>query len=125
MSSQHHATPEQWQAIEANNHLPTRSTILELRDRVEALEVPNFSTILDLLHRVEALEAAAQPAQPDHQEKPGSSLAKQVEDAFFENCNASYGFHEEARAAIREVAKWLRARGYHDSPRLLEREVER
>jgi len=38
MNDQHRATPEQWQAIKANGHLPTRSTIRELLCRIEALE---------------------------------------------------------------------------------------
>lgn len=38
MNVQHRATPEQWQAIKANGHLPTRSTILELLCRIKALE---------------------------------------------------------------------------------------
>ena len=59
MKDQHRATPEQWQAIKANGHLPTRSTIREL------------------LHRIEALEAA-QPPQPNYPEIPDGSLLSRV-----------------------------------------------
>jgi hypothetical protein len=52
MKDQHRATPEQWQAIEANGYLPTRSTILELFHRIEALETtaqPNHPAKSDIL----------------------------------------------------------------------------
>ena len=97
MNDQHRATPEQWQAIEANGHLPTRSTILELLHRVQALEATQHAHV-DLSHlsdaerermlksianpcRFEALEAAATEAQLNHPAKPDSSLVEQVTDA--------------------------------------------
>lgn len=97
MSSQHHATPEQWQAIEANGHLPTRSTILELRDRIKSLE------------------AAAQQPQPNHPEKPDSSLLSRVVCA------------DGPADAILEVAAWLREHygGLTAASHLLEQEAER
>jgi len=93
MKDQHRATPEQWQAIEANGHLPTRSTILEL------------------LHRIKALEAAAQPPQSNYPEIPDGSLVDRVEDAIYRSPTTSRGLREEARAAIREVAAWIREQG--------------
>ena len=92
MKDQHRATPEQWQAIEANGHLPTRSTILEL------------------LHRIKALEAAAQPPQSNYPEIPDGSLVDRVACAIYPDGSGD-GFREEARAVIREVAAWIREQG--------------
>ena len=98
MKDQHRATPEQWQAIKANGHLPTRSTILELLHRIEALEACQHAHVdLSQSHlsdaerekllksianpgRFELLEADSQP-QPNHPAKPDSSLVEQVTDA--------------------------------------------
>jgi len=102
MKYQHRATPEQWQAIEANGHLPTRSTILELLHRIKALEATQHAHV-DLLQshlsdaerekmlksianpgRFEALEDAKpvdSPPQPNYPAKPDSSLVEQVTDA--------------------------------------------
>lgn len=109
MSSQHHATPEQWQAIEANGHLPTRSTILELRDRIKSLE------------------AAAQQPQPNHPAEPDSSLVELVAASIDFGCRHNRDPDLTARAAIRLVATWLQS--WHGrstaSTAALEREVER
>jgi hypothetical protein len=122
MKGQHRATPEQWQAIEANGHLPTRSTILELLHRIEALEAAQHAHV-DLSHlsdaerekmlksiaspgRFEVLEVA-QPPQPNHPEFPDGSLVDRVADAIYKKSGIGGGFREEARAAIREVAAWL------------------
>ena len=70
--------------------------------------------------RFEVLEVA-QPAKPD------SSLVERVEDAIHRNWNESgHGFREEARAAIREVAAWLREQSPFGvgGPMRLEREAE-
>jgi len=129
MKDQHRATPEQWQAIEANGHLPTRSTIRELLHRIEALEATqqahaDASHVIDPEREKMARElmqaagfaprwsefeacAASIEAKPNHSETPDSSLVKRV-------ANAMDGATEwQARAAIREVAAWLREeKGY-------------
>ena len=89
---------------------------------------PNSSCILELRARVEALEAAqrvhAEATRPPHQDKldrlialchddasPAGSLVERVGNAIN---NAPSGRYEDrdtqARAAIREVAEWLRQR---------------
>ena len=92
MNDQHRATPEQWQAIKANGHLPTRSCILELLDRIQWLEAA---------------------AQPNHPAKPDSSLVKLVAEAMQPGTFDWSAYEGEARAAIREVAAWLREEKPH------------
>jgi hypothetical protein len=82
----HKATPEQWHELERHSHSsqPWAPCILELRARVEALEAnskptPNFSQI-------------------------GSSLVERVRGII----GLDPAGDGKARAAIREVAAWLR-----------------
>jgi hypothetical protein len=64
-----------------------------------------FSAILELRDRVEALEAAA---RPNHPAKPDGSLVERVAAAIHPNVCADPNLYlHEARAAIRAVAKWL------------------
>jgi len=124
MAEQHRATAEQWALIERMRHHTEFSTILELRDRIEALEAPKSGSI-DLSHlsdaerekmakwianpgTFEVLEVA-QPAKPNHPAKPDSSLVERVAAAIHPNVCADPNLYlHEARAAIREVAAWLR-----------------
>jgi len=54
---------------------------------------------------------------------PAGELVERVADAIYRN-GIGDGFREEARAAIREVAKWLReAHGWEEGAQGLEREV--
>ena len=87
MAEQHRATDLQWVCI-----------------RARASDNVAYSTILELRDRIEALEAAA---KPNHPAKPDSSLVKRVACAIYPDGSGD-GFREEARAAIREVAAWLR-----------------
>jgi uncharacterized membrane protein len=108
MTEQHRATADQWAYV-----------------RTRADDMVAYSTILELLHRIEALEVAA---KPNHPAKPDSSLVDQVEDAL----DMARGDSEaKARAAILEVAAWLRVEseghfgsGLHWSQRL-EQEAKR
>jgi len=97
------ATPEQWanMADAASDGFDDGygACILELRARVEALEV-----------------ASSKPTPNDCQIR--SSLVERVMGVL-----GHYG-PGTARAAIREVAEWLREEGYPSSPSRLEREVE-
>jgi hypothetical protein len=107
MAEQHRATDLQWVCI-----------------RARASDNVAYSTILELRDRIEALEAAA---QPNHPAKPDGSLVKRVKSAINRNRNdVSYGT-ECAKAAIREVAAWLRDHygGTTASTDLLEQEAER
>ena len=175
MAEQHRATPEQWALARRMAHRAEFSCLLELRDRIEALEAaakPNPDSSLEwrvsehikaqsvltaaLVKRLEALEGVpldgAVPAkvpgglpalaekvkeledtvnattQPNHPAKPDSSLVKRVACAIYPDGSGD-GFREEARAAIREVAAWLRENPeVYFAPALvfvLEKEAER
>ena len=109
MAEQHRATPGQWALIERMCHHGGH---------------PEFSAIIELLHRVEALEAAA---KPNHAEKPDSSLKGRVAAAITRDGDEPINWKPEARAAIREVAAWLRDHygGTTASTDLLEQVAER
>jgi len=104
---QHRATAQQWRDVKAM-----------------AFGSLAYSTILELRDRIKALEAAA---KPNHPAKPDSSLVEQVAAAIHPNVCADPNLYlHEARAAIRVVAAWLSEHaGGTDSPLLLEREAER
>jgi predicted HAD superfamily phosphohydrolase len=91
MTTDYKATPEQWRNIEeyrARRAFSDCSCLLELRARVEALEEAEND------RRFEQCKAILDRPAPD----PAGSLVEQVE--------ARAG--GDARAAIREVAAWLR-----------------
>jgi hypothetical protein len=141
MTNQHQATPDEWAQQEdwANRSVFSDSScIIELRDRLEALEAAqqplvNYTpakpeqwaqrAVLierlsrleegcdELLVSIEALEATQQPplftAEEVALSSPAGSLVRRVAGrigmlAGFDN------WEDEARAAIREVAAWLR-----------------
>ena len=113
MKDQHRATADEWASVKAR------------ASDVVAYSVPG-PIIHELLHRVEALEAT-QPVKSNYPEIPQSSLVDRVACAIYPGGSGD-GFREEARAAIREVAAWLRkefpygARGW---AMRLEREAKR
>jgi hypothetical protein len=120
MTDQHRATAEQWR--EAKEHKYLFTCLLELRDRIEALEAaakPNHSEIPDSSPLSQVSEAAnriraAAHMRPNYPEKPDGSLVKRVAAAIHPNVCADPNLYlHEARAAIREVAAWLRdQKGY-------------
>jgi len=104
------ATPEQWAQVEAWMAIESEysACILELRARIEALEANS--------------ESSPNPCQI------GSSLAKRVNFAIYTEYARSKGVgYLEARAAIREVAAWLREKYGDDlvAATVLEREAKR
>ena len=121
-NTQHRASHKQWDFIEqraSEGDGPAESCILELCDRVEALEAaqrpspsPAVERVLDMQERIqegtltlsEALQEFGTPA-------PADSLVERVAEAIaHKGCFApdeTYG--EEARAAIRVMAGELRA----------------
>lgn len=141
------ASSEHWEdaAAFAPN---TRACLLELRARVEALEAARQVRLSTSLAK--SMEAACQaqpgtrlvsysvgPARPleelgkDHapvpQAPPADGLVERVADAIYRN-GTGVGSREEARAAIREVAAWLREKrpaAYSPGADLLEPEVNR
>ena len=99
------ATPEQWAQQE------------EYAAKVEDCD---SCCIVELRARVEALEANSKPTPNPSQ--IGSSLVERVQDAIHD-LEFPHG-DDEARAAIREVAAWLReAHGWEHGARELELEV--
>ncbi len=114
MTDQHRATPEDWEYIRlrAEDGVGLLNCILELRARVEALEARR-PTVQELCQRVEALEAP-QHTTPTPEARP-AGLVERVAEAMQPGTFDWSAYEDEARAAIREVAKWLRDR-YPKSP---------
>jgi hypothetical protein len=88
------ATPEEWARVEANIYSAVDVCVLELRDRVKALEAnskptPNDRQIRSLLVDRVAIAIDRLPTKDWNKET----------------------WDDEARAAIREVAAWLREQG--------------
>ena len=112
------ATPEQWHELERHSHgsQPWAPCILELRARVEALEA----------------NSSAGLASSNHPEKPDSSLVERVSTAIALEDEKHYwpGARDAvetdmARAAIREVAAWLRENYICGPANVIEQEAER
>lgn len=118
------ATPEQWAQVEAWMAIESEysACVLELRARVEALEKDatedSASThfVFDaIIKRLEALEANSKPSPNSSQ--IGSFLVERVAAAIHPNrCADPNLYLHEARAAIREVAAWLREQKAVDLP---------
>ena len=124
MADQYRATDLQWDRIKARtSDNVTYSTILELRDRIEALEREAA------MNELRAASAEARPtvkaritrdrdetgdyliihdASPNHPAKPDGSLVERVAAAITGDSDEPINWKPEARAAIREVAAWLR-----------------
>ena len=119
MAEQHRATSDEWACVKEYNSEISFSCILELLHRIEALEGAQSGSI-DLSHlsdaelkllanpgRFEVLEVA-QPAKPNYPAKPESSLVERVAFAITGDSDGPINWKPEARAAILEVAAWLR-----------------
>jgi len=111
--TEHRATPRQWSGIERFvRYGAYDSCIIELRDRVKALEV------------------SAKPVESNYPEKPDSSNAPESSDSLVERVadaiysNATGGVREEARAAILAVADWLDQQDLHIAATRLRMEAQ-
>ncbi len=114
MSSPYRANPEQWAAMEyeATMELASRACILELRAKVKELEADAMDQsrsqefCLDhIIRRLEKLEAAQQKIRSG----PESPLVERVADAIAAQATSAGIVNDRpARAAILEVAEWLR-----------------
>jgi hypothetical protein len=102
MTDQHRATPEQWAMLEEQSAPEYDNTILELLSRIEALE-------------------ATQHAPTTTEARPGG-LVERVHSCIVGEPECG---HMQARAAIREVAAWLRAGRMLHAAELLEQETDR
>lgn len=105
MTKPHKATPEHWEATEKYAHRAigcyADSCILELRDRIEALE-----------------KAANSSAGLTGSPAPAGGLAMRVTLAIGLS-------HHDARAAILTVAEWFDAIGYGATASILRQELQR
>ncbi len=121
-------------ALEANH-----PTILKLRSRVEALweemrdrtdtlaaaDGDTTSLIFKVTNRIEALERSATTPEPhaaSAEARPAGGLVERVRRVIGDDAPCS---HSNARAAIREVAAWLEARGNRGSAAELRQEADR
>jgi hypothetical protein len=95
MTDQHRATPEQWEHVEKFvEDCGYDSCLLELRDRIEQLEANQF-------------RGAAEMVAPS---APADSLVERVASICASGSDDEPEvWKPEARAAIREVARWLRS----------------
>jgi hypothetical protein len=128
MTDQHRATPEQWERITDPGGAPSWACILELRARVEALEAaPAFrvletgeriqmNIVQDKLDRLIALDAADPTPDPAMAELRAAStearpagLVEQVSKRIEFGIDANQDPEGITRAAIREVAAWVRS----------------
>jgi hypothetical protein len=106
MTKQHKATPEQWAYAEtcAPEDFASYDCILELRARVEALEA----------------------AQQKIRSSPESSLVERVADAIAAQATSAGIVNDRpARAAILQVAMWMRKNDREDLAYWLEQEANR
>ena len=101
--TEHKATPEQWALVERYEASCFRPCLLELRDRVEALE------------------AAAKPVESNAPES-SDSLVELVADAIKQQMYRN--LCDETRAAILAVAEWLDQKGLHSFAKVLRQEVQ-
>jgi hypothetical protein len=101
------ATPEHWAQVEA----------------WMAIESEYSACILELRARIEALEDNSKPT-PDFSQI-GSSLAERVRNVIATEYDPKDYCWDEARAAIREVAAWMRENevGYN-TVRWIEQEID-
>jgi hypothetical protein len=135
------ATPEQWIDVEFCDKADFNSAcILELRVRIETLEAAQ-QPYQDKLDRLIALDrddftedAAQQPPLFTAEEVarivaptfPDNSLIDRVSKALYDAPNTHEGWRSEARAAILEVARWLRENECdYNAVRWLEQEAGR
>ena len=101
--TKHRATSRQWSGIERFvRYGAYDSCLIELRDRVEALEAAQRAIASPSSNRTHLGLTQNAPESFD-------SLVERVADAIHRNGTGD-GWREEARAAIREVAAWLRQR---------------
>jgi len=140
------ATPEQWRQIENSQvfNATFQTCVLELRARVEALEANTHQWRSDHLRLANACASVAPDRTkffadllPDGDQdidfdptsnltEIRSSLVDQVRDAIASEYEPADWCYDEARAAIREVANWLKSNaGGTRAAWMLEQELKR
>jgi hypothetical protein len=109
MTDQHRATPEQWEELQTVSqsilkmHAP-HSCILELRDRVEALEATQHAHIKAGAAGVEATEAGVRYAIEQLRSKPGRWQPLKVETTYGSDASIPELSQSDVKAAEMEWA---------------------
>jgi hypothetical protein len=137
---QHRATPEQWALQERwGSHSCFEpdydsSCILELRDRVTALEAgqtcPHIVSSDEGTSYCALAEQTHSKSTPNDRQirssAPADSLLERVARALYEAPSTHEGWRSAARAAIHEVARWMDENACDpDDTRLLREEANR
>ena len=133
MAEQHRATDLQWVCIRARaSDNVAYSTILELRDRIEALEAAASTEVRPTVNaritrdRDETGDyLIIHDASPNHPAKPDSSLKGRIKSRMIDGIGSTW--EETSASVLVEVAAWLRDHygGTTASTDLLEQEAER
>ncbi len=120
MTTPHRATPEQWEVVEICREegkipWPTAACLLELRARIEELEAAQLEAPM------------TEPRAASAEARPAGGLVERVALALDSSCPQDEYVINDCRAAIREVAAWLEARGsaHWLSVAVLNREADR
>jgi hypothetical protein len=117
MSEEYKADPALWAAAERNGTAHPMDMInltLELRARVKQLEAAQN----------QPARAVTDPIWTDTP-APAGSLVERVAAAIADNDAPVDLWHDDARAAIREVAAWLRENHISGPANFIEQEAER
>jgi hypothetical protein len=112
MSNHHTASPEQWAYAEtcAPEDFAGYSCILELRDRIEALEVGQQPLVNYAPVKPEYRDKLDRLIEQDRSNPQQLALVERVADAIAAQATSAGIVNDRpARAAIREVAAWLRS----------------
>ncbi len=113
MTTPHKATQEQWAATEELEHLPGWHCLLELRDRIAALE--------------DAANSKPTPNPSQIRSSAAGDLMQSVGAAIcsIADCgDTPSNWAPEARAAILAVAGWFDAVGYGATASILRQELQ-
>jgi hypothetical protein len=117
MADQHRATDSEWDCTKVrSSSVAVYSCLLELRDRIEALEStaqPNYpekpdSSLLSQVSEVANRIRAAAHMQPNYPAKPDSSLVRRVGAEIDNGIACDREPERVARDVIHAVAAWLR-----------------
>ena len=113
MADQHRATAEHWDLIGRMCHRAEFSCLVELRDRVEALEAAASTEVRPTVNaritrdRDETGDyLIIHDASPNYPEKPDSSLKGRIKSRMIDNIGSTW--EEISASVLVEVAAWLR-----------------
>ena len=144
MNDQHRATDSEWYCLKARtcgdkSDVVAYSCILELRNRIEALEASQPEHLIDPERERMAqefmqaagfaprssegeLRAAAQPAKSNHPGTPDSSLKERIKSRLIQSVGSTW--EVTTASVLTEVAAWLDTVQKFDAAVLLRLEAE-